>query len=154
MIFDGQAYLLPDRYDHTTLGRAVEFREHDARTVYRLGKLDRLADAVLARRGIQNQDHLMRRGGHLLTNGLLDLRQLGHQIFLRLQSACRIDDAHFRAVFESLLDRAVRDACRMASRRTGHDRHAQPFAPNRQVARRRPLGTYRRRREAPSSLGI
>src|SRR5689334_8006552 len=53
----------------------------------------RLADSVLARRGVEYQQHLVRRLGNLFADGSLNLRQLLHQVLLRLQAPGRVDDA-------------------------------------------------------------
>ena len=84
-------------------------------------------------------NHFVRRGRNLLANRLLNLRQLGHQILLRLQPAGRVDDAHIGPGFDRLLDRPIGHARRVGVRRAGDDRHAQPIAPNRELLdRRRP----------------
>ena len=94
---------------------------------------DRLADAVLAGRGVEHEQHLVRRGGKLLADRVLDFRQLGHEVLLRLQPAGRIDDAHIDAGFDGLLDRPIGDAGRVAAGRAGDDRHAEPIAPDREL---------------------
>ena len=60
---------------------------------------DRLADAVLPGRGVEHENHFVRRGGNLLANRVLDLRELGHEVLLRLQAAGGVDDARRRRRF-------------------------------------------------------
>ena len=91
------------------LGGAVELRQHDAGAVDRLGKVCRLADAVLAGGGVEHQQHLVRRLGDELADRGLNLRQLGHQVLLRLQPAGRVDDADVDLLRDRLLDGSIGD---------------------------------------------
>ena len=67
-VFDRQADLLADGDDDAALGRAVELGQDDAGAVDGLGKLCRLADAVLAGGGVEHQQHFVRGVGNLLAD--------------------------------------------------------------------------------------
>ena len=80
--------------DHDApLGRAVDLGQHDAGALHGFGEVLGLADAVLAGRGVEHEQHFVRRVGNLLADHAANLRQLAHQVRLRLQAAGRVDDA-------------------------------------------------------------
>ena len=75
-----------------------------------------LADAVLARRGVEHQNHFVRGLGDLLAQDAVDLGKLLHQVLLGLQPAGRVDDADVGADLHGLGDGAMRHAGRIAAR--------------------------------------
>src|SRR6478609_7452477 len=78
------------RHDDATLRGAVELGEHDAGDVHRLGEDLRLLEAVLARRRVEDEQHLVDRA--LLLDDALDLAELVHEVDLVVQAAGRVDD--------------------------------------------------------------
>ncbi len=56
------------------------------------GELARLREAVLARGGVEHQQHVVRRAGNELGGGALHLFQLGHQIRLVVQAPGGVHD--------------------------------------------------------------
>ena len=112
--FTGRPTLLANGHHDAAFGRAVELGQHDAGALHRIGKVLRLADAVLARRGVEHQQHLVRRVGNLLADHAVNLGQLLHQVLLRLQSAGRVDDADVGPALDGRGHGPVGDAGRIA----------------------------------------
>ena len=81
-----------DADDDTALCRPIQLREHHAGNRGRLREKLCLADSILARRGIQHQQGLMRRTRYLAGNHPMDLLELFHEVCLGLQTSCSIDD--------------------------------------------------------------
>jgi hypothetical protein len=153
-VLDGQMELLADGDHDAALGRAVQLGQDDAGTTGSFGKSFRLTDPVLTGRRIQHQQNFVRRFGNLLGDHAVDLGQLTHQIGLRLQPPRRVDDADVRAGLQRLSDCPVRDAGRIAARRAGDDRHADPLGPDRQLLDRRGAKRVGRRHERPPCLAL
>ena len=77
--------------------------------VDRLAEQLGLADAVLAGRGVDGHQRLVRRVGHLLGDHAADLGQLGHQVVLRVQAPGGVDDHHVGAALAAAGDRVEGD---------------------------------------------
>ena len=56
------------------------------------GELARLRHAVLPDRGVEHQQHLVRRAGHLAGGDAADLVELAHQVDARVQPAGGVDE--------------------------------------------------------------
>ena len=96
---------------------AVELRQHDAADVGRLREQLRLAQAVLAGRRVDRQQRLVRRALELARDHAADLRQLGHQVVLRVQAPGGVDDHDVDALRARLRDRLEGDRARVRARR-------------------------------------
>ena len=127
---------MADGDDHAPFGRPVEFGQDDAGAVDSFGELAGLTNAVLPGGGVKHQQHLMRRGRNLFAYRVLNLRQLCHQIALRLESACRIDNADIGLLFDGLLDSTVRDRSGMGALLPGDDVDSKSLRPDCQLLNR------------------
>ena len=99
---DRDAQLARDRQRDAALGRAVELGQDDPVDRHRLGEELGLADAVLARRGVDRQQRLVRRVGHLLADHAADLGELVHQVVLVVQAPGGVDDHDVDAALAAL----------------------------------------------------
>lgn len=82
---DGQTEVLPHRDRAAAAGRAVELGQHHAGGVGGLAELLGLADGVLARNGVEHQQHLKARLGA----GLLDAAEILDSSSIRPFLLCR-----------------------------------------------------------------
>ena len=105
----GMLELVGDRERDPALGRAVELGQHDPRDVDGLAEQLGLAHAVLAGRGVDGHQRLVRRVGHLLGDHAPDLRELLHQVVLRVQAPGRVDHDHVGAALTPARDRVEGD---------------------------------------------
>src|SRR3982750_1496524 len=78
-IADGDLQLVADPDDDAALRRAVELREDESGDAERLVELSRLRDRVLPRRGVDDEEDLVRRAGMRLLERALDPLELIHQ---------------------------------------------------------------------------
>src|SRR5262245_221727 len=85
------AELRLDGENDPALGRAVELGEHDTRDVDHLGELLRLGEPVLARGGIEDEQHLLERAGCAVDDAL-ELLELVHQVDLGVQTSGGVDE--------------------------------------------------------------
>ena len=83
---------MSDTDDGASLGGAVQLRQDDAGTSDSLSKMPGLHDGVLAVRGIQNQKNFMRCAGNGFADHAVNFFEFFHQVSLRVQSACRVDN--------------------------------------------------------------
>ena len=84
-------------------GVAVEFRQHDAGQFQPLVKGLRHVDGVLTEHGVYDQKDLGR------FDGIADLFEFFHQLFVDMQSTRRIEEDHVVAVFLRVFDAGFRD---------------------------------------------
>ena len=133
-VFHRDAHLLADRDDDAPLGGAVELGEDDAGAAGRFGKMLRLADAVLAGRGVEHQQAFVRRAGDLLA------RSRGGSLsssFIRFCCVCNRPavsiDHDVDAGFDAFIAAGERDAGRVGAARLRDDLAAEPLAPQRQL---------------------
>ena len=66
-------------------------------TLIALPKFFACSDRVLAGRRVEHEHHLVRRALDPLGDDVADLRQLAHQVVLRVQPAGGVDDQHVDA---------------------------------------------------------
>ena len=132
-VFHRQSHLLTDCDDHAPLGRAVELRQDDARTLDGIGKVLGLADSVLAGRRVEHQQDFVRRFGDHFSQDAVNLGQLLHQVLLRLEPAGRIDDGRVCLDLQGPRGRPVRNGRRIASLLSLDDFDAEPLRPDRQL---------------------
>ena len=90
--FDWNRKLRLDSNGYTALGRPVQFRKHNTRNGGCLCKDFCLADRILPRSGIEYKQSLMRRSRDFTSNHTIDLLKFLHEIRLRLETPCRIND--------------------------------------------------------------
>jgi hypothetical protein len=132
-----QVQLVLDRENEPRLGRAVELGDEQRGDVDRLLEVPGLLDRVLPRRGIEHQQHLVWRAVDALGDHIPDLRQLAHQVLLRVQSSGRIDDQHIDAARLGRFARVIRDRRRVGAGLVLHDLDAIALGPDRKLLHRR-----------------
>lgn len=132
-VLHGKSNLLADGDHHAALRGSVNLGQHNAGTFYRFGKLERLADAVLSGRGVEDQQYFVRGFGDLLADRVLDLGELGHEVLLRLQAAGGIDDGDVHAILDGIFDGTIGNARGVAVRLAGDDGDAEAVAPDREL---------------------
>ena len=88
--------------------------------------------------------------GQALVDDPADLRELVHQVRLRVQAAGGVGDDDVGAAGDGRVERVVDDGARVRAGRVGDDRDVAPDRPRSGAARSRPRGTCRRRRGGPS----
>src|SRR5436190_4466791 len=109
----GQAELVRDRDRDAALGTAVELRQRDAGDTDGLAEQPRLLQTVLPRGRVDDEQGLVRRALEPAFDHAAHLRELLHQIRLRVQAAGSVDDHDVGAVASRSLDRVVRDGRRV-----------------------------------------
>ncbi len=140
-----QAELVRDRDGDAALRRAVELRQRDAGHADGVVEEPRLLQPVLAGRRVDDEQHLVRRALAPPGDHAPHLRELVHQVRLRVQPAGRVDDHDVRVGADRVVGDRGRDRRRARRRRT-----PRPRAPPRSRAAPRPRrGTCRRRRASP-----
>src|SRR6185503_18790658 len=80
-----------DGDQHAALGRAVELGHYEAGHAGRVAEGFHLAERILADSRIENQDHVVWRGGVDLADGAHHLGELVHKLRLVLQAPGRVD---------------------------------------------------------------
>ena len=105
-----------DREDDPAFGAPVEFGQHHPRQLRDVVEEQGLADAVLAGRGVQDKQRLVRGLGVEFAGHGRDLAEFLHQVPLRLEPPGRVDDHYVRATGSSGRDRVVRDRARVGAR--------------------------------------
>ena len=148
-VFDGQAYRLSDRDHNAAFRGTIQFRQDDAGALHGLGEMLGLADPVLARRGIQEQDHLVGRFGDLFPDDAMDLGQFLHEVLLSLQAAGGVDNAHVGVDFKGLCDSTMGDTRGIGALFPGNDLGPQPSGPDRKLFHSGRRERYRRLRARP-----
>ena len=126
---DRDPELVGDRQRDAALGRAVELGEDDAGDVDGLAEQLGLADAVLARGGVDGHQRLVRRVGHLLGDDAADLGQLGHQVGLGVQAAGGVDDHDVDALLAAAGDGVERDGAGVRALGAAHELAAGALGP-------------------------
>src|SRR6266511_1782346 len=132
-----QADLAFDAEDGAALRRAIQLRQDDPRTLYRLLEVLRLDDGVLTAGGVEDEQLLVRGAGHGLADDAIDLLQLAHQVCLRVQSAGGVNDQNVKVARLRLLAGIVGDAGRIAALLALDDLAAGAFDPDGQLLDRR-----------------
>src|ERR1041384_901248 len=112
---DRQAELVGDRDRDSAFRGAVQLRQRDARDLNRLAEEPRLLKAVLAGRRVDHEQRLVWRALELLADHATNLRQLLHQVRLRVEAAGGVDHHDVPAPRLSGPDRVERDRCRSAA---------------------------------------
>ena len=127
---DRHGELALDADDDAALGRAVELRQHDACDRRSLGEELGLADGVLPRRRVEHEQRLVRRARDLAADDAVNLLELLHEVGLRLQAACCVDDQHVDLARDGCLDGVEGDSRRVGSLLVLNDGHARALAPD------------------------
>ena len=127
---DAGAFL--HREHEPALGRAVELGQDEAGDPGVLEERLGLHHAILARRGIEHQQHLADR--RLLLDHAADLGELVHEPALGVQASCRVDEHDLGAGLLGVVDRLIGDGCRVLTLllRT-HDRRSAALGPRREL---------------------
>ena len=110
--------------------RAVELRQGDAGDVDRLAEEPRLLEAVLARGRVDDEQRLVRRALEPLRDHAAHLRELLHQVRLRVQPAGRVDDHDVAAARLGGRDRVERDRGRVAAALGADEVRARALGPD------------------------
>ena len=98
--------------------------------MHRLFKLLCLDQSILARGGIQNEQHLVRRGMNALFADAIHFFQLAHQVELGVQPTSRVNNKQIVATGAGGTDAIVGYRARIAVGLPGNDRHIGSFTPN------------------------
>ena len=128
----------PDRHPEVVLDREhdpalrgrVELRQHDAGQPDGLVERLRLGEAVLAGRRIEHEERLGLGAGQALVDDPADLRQLVHQVRLRVEPAGGVGDDEVGAAGDGRVERVVDDGAGIGAGRVGDDRDAGPVGPD------------------------
>src|SRR6266568_4085814 len=120
---------LPLHGDHdAALGGAVQLRQDDPGDVDDLGEHPGLTQAILARRRVEHEQHLVDRA--VLLDNPLDLAELVHQPGLGVQAARGVHDNGVHAARHARTDRLERDARRIGALAVrSHHGRADPGSP-------------------------
>lgn len=110
----------------STPGRAVELRQHDSAEGQALPELAHLVQYVLSRRGVHDEQALVRCPVHEAARDPIDLPELLQEIRLRVQPASCIDDQDVGPAGDRGLRGVERHGRRIAARLAAHE-----LAPNR-----------------------
>src|SRR5918999_5150568 len=89
---DGKAELDRDRDRDASPGAPVELRERDSRDADGFSEEPRLLEPVLARGRVDDEQRLVGRAIDAALDHAAQLRELGHQVRLRVQAAGGVDD--------------------------------------------------------------
>src|SRR2546423_1351803 len=141
--------LVRDRQDSPALRGAMELGDDDAGDLRGLGELPRLHDGVLARRAVEDEEHLVRRARASPAGDLHDLPELVHQVALRVQPPGGVGDDGGVAARGAGLDGVENDGGRIAVGSAAHDRDLDPLRPDLELLDRRRPERVRRREERP-----
>src|SRR3954453_17452522 len=137
---------------------AVELRQHDAVDGHDLGEELGLPQAVLAGRGVDGEQRLVRRAGQLLVDDPADLAQLGHERVLRVQAPGGVDDDDVDAHLAPAADRLERHRAWVGALAVGlDDLAARALGPAGQLLDRRgaePVGRAEQDRLAELALQV
>src|SRR5438477_7349430 len=101
---DREAQLVCDRDGDATLRAAVELRQRDARDADGFAEEARLLQAVLSGRRVDDEQRLVRCAFELSFDHPAHLRQLLHQIRLRVETSGGVDDHDVAPVSGRALD--------------------------------------------------
>ena len=110
-----QAELVGDRDGDPALRRAVELRQRDAGDAGGLAEEARLLEAVLAGGRVDDEERLVRGAFEAALDHAAHLRQLLHQVRLRVQAAGGVDDRDVLAARAGGLDGVVGDRGRVGA---------------------------------------
>src|SRR2546428_992681 len=115
----------------TTLRRAIQLRDHEARERHRGRKHFRLPNGVLSHAGVEDEQRLMRRAppGPPLRHDAHDLLELFTQPFIGMEPACRIDEYGVHTPRRRRLEGVERDRRGIASLRCAHEWRAEAIGP-------------------------
>ena len=140
-----QLQLAGDRDRDAALGRAVELRQHDAVHAGDVHELARLAQAVLADRRVEHEQHFVRRARHLARGDAADLLELVHQVHLRVKPPCRIDENRIAPLRLARRDPVEHHGRRIGALARANQIHAGAAQPRFPAAPPLPRETCRRR---------
>src|SRR3954462_7364961 len=126
----GQAELVRDRDGDAALRAAVELRQRYAGDPDRLAEEPRLLQAVLSRRRVHYEQRLVRRAVEPALDHAAHLRELLHQVRLRVQPAGGVDDDDVRAVTPRPLDCVVGDRGRVRPALSADERRVGTVRPD------------------------
>ena len=117
------------RYGNAALGRAIELGHDDAIQVERLIEFACLLQAVLARRGIDDENGLH---VHVCTfaRDVDNLLQLAHELIGRMQAPRGIDEHEVASQLLGAFYDVIAHACRVASTLALHDLDTAALAPD------------------------
>ena len=119
-----------DREGDAALRRAVELRQRDAADLDCLAEELRLADAVLPGGRVDDEQRLVWRAFEPVLDDTSDLRQLFHQVHLRVQAAGGVDDDDVPAARRSGFDGVVGDRRRVSSALRADEIGLRPAGPD------------------------
>ena len=130
---DGQLQAIQDGHDHAALGAAIQLGEDQVRDAGDPGEGLRLVQAVLARGGVQNQEHPVGRIRDHLLEAAVDLVELLHQVVRRGQPARGVDEHPGGALGEGAGGAVEGDGRGIAAHLVADHGHPGPLAPELQL---------------------
>ncbi len=110
---DRQTEALGDGDQNAAARCAVELGDHKIGDAGDLLECLHLIDGILSGRGVEHEQHCVRRVLVVLLQDAHDLGQLGHEVALVLQTPGRVDEQHVDAFRLRALQRLVADARRV-----------------------------------------
>ena len=113
----------------------------------------RLGEAVLAGRRVEDEQRLGLRAGQALVDDPADLRQLVHEVRLRVEAAGGVGDDEVRAARDGRVERVVDDGAGVGAGRVGDDLARRPGRPRSGAGRSPRRGTCRPPRAARPAFG-
>ena len=140
---DRQAEFLRGR-DHDAAARgAVEFRHDESGDARHLLEHLDLRQRILAGRGVEDEDDVMRAFGVDPAQHTANFREFIHQFALVVKPPGSVDDQDVDAGFGGFLDRVPDDARRVAALGPRDDGHADALRPRSEAGRSRRRGRCR-----------
>ena len=125
-----QFVFLRQRHQNAAARGAVEFRHHQARDPCGTMKCLYLRQRILSHRGVEHEQHRVRRRGIDLLDDTHDLFELVHQFGLVLQAPRSVDQQHVDALLLRRRQRIEGEARGIRALRAGNDRHLVALAPD------------------------
>src|SRR5664280_1145169 len=132
-----QRELAHDGEDHAALGGPVHFREDEAGDTRGLLELARLRDAVHPRHRVQDEEDLVRRARDAPGRDPADLRELLHEIVLRVEPSRGVHEQQVGFPGESDGTRVVNDGGGIGACLVLHQRDVQARGPDLELLDRR-----------------
>ena len=134
---DRDAEVVLDREHDPALGRRVELGEHDAGQADGLVERLGLGQAVLAGRGIEDEERVDVGAGQALVDDAAHLRELLHQVRLGVEAAGGVGDDDVRVAGDRGVERVEHDGGRVGVRGVGHDLAVRALGPDPELVDRR-----------------
>src|SRR5688572_1683700 len=130
---DRQLEVVSDRHRDAALGRAIELGQHDSRHPGDAGEFPRLRQPVLPHRGVEHEQHLVRRAVSGASGDAPDLIELAHQVGAGVQAPGRVDQDRIAAPGLARLNRVEHDGGGIRAFLRADDVDVRPLGPDRKL---------------------